>query len=210
MPAEAIEKMRIRASAFRHTEETKIRMSEMKRGIAPRPAGFHISEKQKQQMSAARKGKPQSPDHARRSAELVTALNKQRAGQPRTASHRENSSLVRRKLSDEQVAGAKTRYLSGESMTSVAATLGVSLTCIKRAIRGKNLSDHSDSVTVIVRRPLSEEHRKKLSEATKGKPKSPEARKHIREAHVREPWSEFRRAAHAARKAEQFSPSTTN
>lgn len=179
MSPETIEKLRNKALGFRHSEETKRKLSEARKGIPTGRSGWRMTEEQRQKLSAAKKGKPLSPDHARKCSECLKRGRERMKAQGRTAAHRENQSKARRVLFDEQLTEVKARYLAGETMTRIGADLGISRTVVRRGIRGKNLYDNSGGIVGRVKRPLSQEHREKLSAATRGKPKSPEARANI-------------------------------
>jgi len=176
MNAESLERMRVAHTGFRHSEETKRRVSAARAGIAPRPAGWKMPEEGRAKVSAARKGKALSPEHR---AKCVELLRNAKHG-PRTAEHRKQIFEASRMLTDEQVISARLRYVSGESMESIADSIGCSRRSVNRAIRGHgHYGKIGEPVTEKKRRVVSEEQRQKISAAQKGKPKSEEARKNI-------------------------------
>jgi len=125
-----------------HSEETKRKLSEAKKGERNPFYGKHLSEETKRKMSESTKGKPKSEETKRKMSEA-------QKGKHLSEEHK-------RKLSESQ----KGKHLSEETKTKMS-----------EAQKGKPKSEETRKKLSEAHKGkhLSEEHRKKLSDIHKGK-----------------------------------------
>jgi len=143
---EVIERMRVSATGFRHSEETKQRARDRTKGVITRPAGWTMTDEQKEKLSAAKRGKPLHPHFVEKARIAAT-------GRAVSAEHRKRLAEFHRKHTVEEVEQMRAMYKQGLSCPEIAKILGAERKTVGRAIRGVSPYDYGEPVPAVTRRP---------------------------------------------------------